>query len=40
MVVPITDVFDVNKDKRVQLNDVGAARLDVNPFFTLPLFTP
>jgi hypothetical protein len=40
VVVPITNVFDVNKDNKVQLNDVGEARQDVNPFVTLPLITP
>jgi len=38
--VPITNLWDVDKDGRVQLSDVGAARAVVNPFFTLPLVVP
>ncbi len=37
--VPITNAQDVDKDGRVVLTDVGLARVDVNPFFTLPPLT-
>ncbi|UCC30030.1 MAG: hypothetical protein JSU86_17755 [Phycisphaerales bacterium] len=37
---PITEAYDVDKDVKVRLSDVGAARADVNPFFVLPLITP
>ena len=38
--VPITNVFDVDKSGKVVLRDVGEARLDANPFFSLPTITP
>jgi len=38
--VPITNVYDVDKDGRVLLTDVGDARAVVNPFFVLPLVAP
>jgi hypothetical protein len=36
----ITEPNDVDKDGRVVLTDVGKARVNVNPFFTLPLIAP
>ena len=38
--VPVTEAYDVDKDVKVRLADVGAARADVNPFFKLPLISP
>ena len=38
--VPVDHLLDVDKDGRLRLSDAGKARLDVNPFFTLPLITP
>ncbi|UCC30742.1 MAG: hypothetical protein JSU86_00395 [Phycisphaerales bacterium] len=38
--VPITEPYDMDKDVKVRLSDVGAARADVNPFFKLPLISP
>ena len=38
--VPITEAYDMDKDVKVRLSDVGAARADVNPFFKLPLISP
>lgn len=38
--VPITEAYDVDKDVKVELSDVGPARADVNPFFRLPLISP
>lgn len=37
---PITEMFDVDKDGHVVLTDVGKARAEVNPFFTLTLISP
>lgn len=38
--VPITEWYDVDKDVWVRLADLGAARVEVNPFFKLPLISP
>jgi len=40
VLVPITNVYDVDKDGKVLLDDFVATRLAVNPFFTLPLIAP
>lgn len=37
---PITETHDVDKDGKVVLTDVGKARANVNPFFTLKLISP
>ena len=38
--VPITNVYDIDKDGKVLVTDAGAARVDVNPFYVLPLISP
>ena len=40
LLVPIDNVYDVDKSGKVQLEDVGAVREDVNPAFALPLISP
>jgi hypothetical protein len=38
--VPITNVYDVDKDGYVLVTDAGVARADVNPLFVLPSISP
>jgi hypothetical protein len=40
LVVPIENIYDIDKSGKIQLTDVGLARLSVNPAFALPLITP
>jgi len=40
LLVPIDNVYDLDKSGKVQLTDAGLARLDVNPAFALPLISP
>jgi hypothetical protein len=38
--VPITNIYDVDKNGRVLFTDVGDTRAELDLFFTLPLISP
>jgi len=40
LVVPIDNIYDIDKSGKIQLTDVGLARLSVSPAFVLPLISP